>query len=80
MKAPKNNYPTFPNPAGIGSGLGYATPPDPTHQNFIPAMPHPPITLMPQPGQLDPVIGSGSVYEQNCYGMNPWEDFSRDGR
>lgn len=22
----KNNYPTFPNPAGIGSGMGFETP------------------------------------------------------
>lgn len=67
----KNMYPTFPNPAGIGSGMGYENP-SKNQPHIIPEIPHPQIILTPQPGQPDPVLASQTEYNQMGF-PNPWD-------
>lgn len=84
----KINYPTFPNPAGIGNGRGYepqlvggSPPPDPIQgQTMIPTQPHPPMRFIPRPWMADPVQAVDSPYNPYPASYSPWLDSRRDGR
>lgn len=69
----RNNYPTFPNPAGIGSQMGFEGPKLPQEQ-FIPMVPHPQLRLTPGPNEPDPIKASNSMYnpQRGQVNFNPW--------